>query len=498
MNPVNTEIQQFDLLIDGHFVAPSTSKYFDSINPSNEEVFAKVADASLEDMKSAILAARKAFDCGNWPKLSVQERGKYLIQIAKAIRDHAKELAELESKDVGKTIKHTTFIDVPTCAETFDYFGKVSKELESKNNRAAAPVESISEREPIGVVGAIITWNYPLIMFAWKVAPALIAGNTVIFKPSSQASVSIMYLAKLIAGVGLPEGVLNIVSIKDHAVASELIKSELVDKISFTGGTETGQDVMRLASGNTKKLTLELGGKSPNIVFADCDFETALGGTLSAIFMNQGQMCTAGSRLLLEESIYEKFLNALGEKTKKLKIGNALDYQTEFGPLANKKQLETVLTYIEKGIQEGAKLLCGGNVPEGMNQGYYIEPTIFADVKNDMSIAQEEIFGPVLSVIKFSREDEAVKIANDTKFGLAACVWSKDQKKAKRVARQLRCGTVWINTYGGFYNEAPYGGYKQSGFGRELGMDGLFEYTQCKHICTDQTPGGKPLVAGWF
>ncbi len=331
-------------------------------------------------------------------------------------------------------------------------------------------------------------------------APALAAGNTVVFKPSSTASVSILKLAQIIDEAHLPHGVVNIVASTNHAVASELIRSEEVNMISFTGGTETGQHIMKLGAESTKKLSLELGGKSPNIVFADCDFDAAIGGTMSAIFMNQGQMCTAGSRLLLEEEIYDKFLAALVEKTKALKIGVASDYETQFGPLVSRKHRDGVLKYIEKGIQEGAEVACGGKIPDGdqFKNGAYLEPTIFKNVRNKMTIAQEEIFGPVLSVIKFSNAEEAVTIANDSPYGLASMIWTKDHQKAEEVAKQIQSGIVWINTYGGFYNEASFGGYKKSGFGRELGVEGLLEYTQSKHVCTDMTPGGIPLVAGWF
>ncbi len=493
-------MKKYQLYINGQLVPSQGDKFFQSINPSSEEVFAEIADASLEDMQAAIKSAREAFDKETWRDLTVKERGAYLIQIADLIRDNAKELADLETGDTGKTIKQTTFIDVPTCADTFEYFGKVTSQLNGHINAVPAPVKSLTQREPIGVVGGIIPWNYPLIMAAWKMAPALIAGNTVVFRPSSQASVSVMKLAEIIAQVELPKGVLNIVSSKSHGVSAELIKSPLVDKISFTGGTETGREVMRAAAVNTKRLTLELGGKSPNIVFADCDFEAAVGGTMSAIFMNQGQMCTAGSRLLLDEKIHDQFLEELAKKTKALKIGAAADYETDFGPLVNKKHLEGVLAFIELGKKEGATLLCGGKIPEGgvYQKGFYLEPTIFTDVKNSMMIAQEEAFGPVLSVIKFSSVDEAIAIANDSQYGLACCIWTKDLNKASLVSKKIQAGIVWVNTYGGFYNEAPIGGCKQSGFGRELGLEGLLEFTQVKHVCIDETPGGSPLVANWF
>ncbi|MFA5089017.1 MAG: aldehyde dehydrogenase family protein [Candidatus Omnitrophota bacterium] len=490
----------FSLFINGRLRPAENNAYFESTDPSTGEVFAQVADGSVADMRQAISAARKAFEVGPWPRFSVRERGVYLSKIAGLIRENAKILADLECADTGKTIKHTTFIDVPTVADTFDYFGQATLSLEPESLSLSAPVQSNIEHEPVGVVGCLIPWNYPLIMFGWKVAPALMAGNAVILKPSQLASVSILKLAAIIERAGLPEGVLNIVATAQHQAGKELIESRAVDKISFTGGTTFGQDVMRMASANTKKLTLELGGKSPNIVFADCDFEAALGGTMSAIFMNQGQMCTAGSRLLLEEKIYDHFLNCLLEKTRKLKIGPAMSYETDFGPLISRGHRDQVLKFIGIGEKEGAHLAVGGKIPDirGREKGFYLEPAIFTGVDNQMSIAQEEIFGPVLSVIKFSDSEEAVSIANDSRYGLAACVWTKDLDKANSVARRLRCGTVWVNTYGGFYNEAPFGGYKQSGFGRELGREGLLEYTQTKHICTDRTSGGQPLVSSWF
>lgn len=497
---MTTTQETFDFLINGQLRPAANGKTFTSINPSDGEVFAYIADAGFTDMTAAIISARRAFDQGPWPRLSVRQRGAYLKRIADVIRENAKELADLESMDTGKTLKQTTFIDVPTAADTFEYFSKIDDPLISRTNPVAAPVASMTWFEPLGVVGAIIPWNYPLIMFGWKVAPALITGNTMVFRPSSTASVSIMRLARLLADTGLPEGVLNIIACSDHHVAADLVRSPDVDMVSFTGGTKTGQDLMRQAAATTKKMSLELGGKSPNIVFSDCDMEAAVGGTLSAIFMNQGQMCTAGSRLLVEETIADDFLKQLISRTNKLKIGPALDYTTDFGPLVSQKQRDQVLAYIQQGTLEGARLVCGGKVPEdgALQKGFYLEPAIFTNVTPEMVIAREEIFGPVLCVMTFSTLDQAVGLANDTPYGLASCIWTRDRNKAEMVAKRLRCGTVWVNTYGGFYNEASFGGYKQSGFGRELGVEGLLEYMQSKHVCIDETPGGRPLVSAWF
>ncbi len=494
------ELQSYLCFIDGKFIPRKDGSFFDCVNPSTGEVFAKVADAGLEDMKDAISAARRAFDDGQWSGLNPKDRGKYLARIAELIRENAKILAELEMSSTGKTLKQTTFIDVPTCAETFEYFSNAGAFLSGHDNPVAAPVKSTTVREPLGVVGCIIPWNYPLIMTAWKIAPALLAGNTVVLKPSSLASVSILKLAEIIAQANLPKGVLNIVTTTNHGVGEELAKSKSVDMISFTGGTETGKHVMQLCSQSTKKVSLELGGKSPTIIFNDCDLEAAVGGAMSAIFMNQGQMCTAGSRLLLDEKIADAFLELLIEKTKNLKIGPAQSYETDFGPLISRAHRDKVLTAIENGIKEGARVLFGGKIPtsEELKNGFYLEPTILGSVNNQMAVAREEIFGPVLVVTKFKDEEQALRFANDSPYGLAASVWTKDLVKAERVAKQLQCGTVWINTYGGFYDAASFGGYKQSGFGRELGVEGLLEYTQSKHICIDQTPGGRPLVSSWF
>lgn len=472
-----------------------TKKTIKSINPSTGETIAEFPALDAHDTEKAIKAARAAFDNGDWPKMPLIERAPYLQKIAQLIREKASDLAKLESEDTGKTIKQTTFIDIPTAASAFEYFAAAATEVKGETIPLHNPALSFTLREPLGVIGQIIPWNYPFLMAAWKIAPAIILGNTVVFKPSQLASLSSLELAKIIEETGLPKGVVNIITGTGKEVGQTLAESKLVDMISFTGGNTAGKEIMKLAASNTKKVSLELGGKSPNIVFADCDIEAAVGGAMSAIFMNQGQMCTAGSRLILEDKIYDKFIDLLVAKTKKLKIGDAASYNTDFGPLITNEHRQNVLNYIEIGKKE-AKLTTGGKILPG--KGFYIEPAIFVDVDNNARIAQEEIFGPVLSIIKFSGQDEAVKIANDTRFGLAAMVWTEDLNRANQVAAQLRCGTVWINTYGGFYNEAPFGGYKESGFGRELGKDGLLEYTQTKHVNIDLNPTGRSLVTSWF
>jgi betaine-aldehyde dehydrogenase len=493
-------MKHYQMLIDGELVEARRKGILSSINPSTGEKIADFPRASLEDCGLAIEAAREAFDNGEWPRMAFAERSIYLLKIAQLIREQARELAEIESQDTGKTNKQTTFIDVPTCADTFEYFAGVAAMLAEETVKVPAPAESRLLREPTGVVAAIIPWNYPLIMAAWKIAPALACGNTIVFKPSNLASLSILELAKIFKQAGLPHGVINVITGEGKEIGPELAANSAIDMITFTGSTAVGKEIMRLAAGNVKKIHLELGGKSPNIVFSDCDLEAAVGGTLSAIFMNQGQMCTAGSRLLLQEGIYDKFMQLLVEKTKKLKLGNAADYTTDFGPLISEEQRKRVLKYIDLGLKEKAKLVCGGKIPAGpdLKNGFFLEPTIFENADNRMTIAQEEIFGPVLAVIKFSTVEEAIALANDTSFGLAAMVWTTDQQKSDRLARSLKAGTVWINTYGGFYNEVPFGGYKQSGLGRELGQAGLVEYTQLKTIILDQSPGGKSLVSTWF
>ncbi len=488
-------MNKYHMYIDGQFCDAKSGGMLDSIDPATEEKIAVFPKADIEDLERAIASSRRAYDEGEWPRMTLQERGHYLTRIASLIREQAFDLSRIETLDTGKTIKQTTFIDIPVAANTYEYFAGAASEIKGETITLPAPAASFTLRESVGVVGAITPWNYPFLMAAWKIATSIILGNTVVFKPSKEASLSCLELARIFERAELPKGVVNIVTGEGSTLGEHLAASESVDMLSFTGSTEVGRSVMRAAASNLKKLTLELGGKSPNIVLSDCDLETAVNGSLCAIFMNQGQMCVAGSRLIVEEDIYDRFLELLVAKTKKLKVGDPKDPATDIGPLISDKQRKRVLDYIAIGKKE-ANLVAGGS--QESRKGYFVSPTIFADVTNDMRIAREEIFGPVLCVLKVKNAEEALRVANDTPYGLAAMLWTKDIAKANTMARALRAGTVWINTFGGFYNEAPFGGYKQSGFGRELGKEGLQEYTQVKHVNIDLTPGGKTLVASWF
>lgn len=488
-------MDRYQMYIDGQFCDAKSGAVLESIDPSTEAKIAAFPKADSADLDRAVAAARRAYDEGEWPRMSLPERGAYLVRIAQLIRESAYELSRIETLDTGKTTKQTTFIDIPVAANVYDYFAGAAAEIKGETISVPAPALSYTLRESIGVVGAITPWNYPFLMAAWKIASSIILGNTVIFKPSKEASLSSLELAKILHKAELPPGVVNIVTGEGSTLGHGIAASPLIDMVSFTGSTDVGREIMKTAAVNIKRLSLELGGKSPNILLADADLETAVNGSLCAIFMNQGQMCVAGSRLIVEESVYDKVVAMLVEKTKKLKIGDPKDPSTDIGPLISDKQKKRVLDYIAIGQKE-AKLVVGAQKIDG--KGYYVYPAIFADVHNNMRIAREEIFGPVLCVLKVKDAEEALRVANDTIYGLAAMVWTKDLAKASMLAKRLKCGTVWVNTYGGFYNEAPFGGYKQSGFGRELGREGLMEHTQVKHVNVDLTPGGKTLVASWF
>ncbi len=452
-------------------------------NPATGDVIAVVAEATLADGERAIRAARAAFDEGPWRSSSAHERALLLLRLADKIDEHAAELAAVDTMNNGKPLRESEF-DVTDAANCFRYYAGLATKPHGQAFDVPAPSQTFVVREPVGVCGQIIPWNYPLLMAVWKMAPALAAGNVCILKPSEVTPLSALILASLMEEVGFPPGVVNVLTGAGPVVGHLLAESHLVDKIAFTGGTVTGRSIMQAATGNLKKISLELGGKSPNIVFADADFETAVDYALYAIYVNAGQVCSAGSRLLIERSLHDRFMERLVERATRIQVGDGFDPNTEMGPLITPAHMEKVERYIATGLAEGARLLCGGKRPEGAlgQRGNYLLPTIFTDTTPDMRIVQEEIFGPVLVVQTFSDEDEAIRLANDTIYGLAAAVFTSDVAKAHRVVKQVRAGITWINTYHPTYNEAPWGGYKQSGIGRELGTFGFEEYTEVKQI----------------
>lgn len=485
--------RKWQLFIDGKFQDGESERSL--VNPANGKVLTKVAEASPSQVEEAIKAARRAFDKGPWPRLTAFERAQTLFKIAELIDANADELAELETLNGGKPLRETRY-DIADSANCFRYYaGLITKPTGTTVDVPAPSVTSIV-REPIGVCGQIIPWNYPLLMASWKLAPCLAAGNTCVLKPSEFTPLTVVRLAELLQQAGLPEGVVNIVLGDGPKVGQPIAESKLVDKIAFTGSVKTGKLIAAAALGNLKKVTLELGGKSPMIVFSDFDLDVAVDYALFAIYCNSGQVCSAGSRMIVEDSIYESFVKKMAERAQKIRVGPGLEDETEMGPLVSESQMKRVLEYIEVGKKEGAKLVTGGERLKGdkFGEGFYVSPTIFKDVKSNMRIVQEEIFGPVVVVQKFKSEEEAVELANDSDYGLAGAVFTKDITRAHKVVKQLRAGITWVNAYHNTYTECPWGGYKQSGWGRELGTFGLEAYTEVKQININLDP----IAVGWF
>jgi acyl-CoA reductase-like NAD-dependent aldehyde dehydrogenase len=475
-----------EIFVAGKWQAPLSGETYAPINPANEEPLSPVGKGDERDIDAAVAAARKAFDEGPWPKMSPHERGRIVWRLGDLIQANLDEMAKLESLCTGKTMFDSGKVEIPFAAEVFRYYAGWASKIHGETLQLRDTAFTFTLRHPVGVIGAIVPWNFPFLLSSWKLAPALAAGNTVVIKPASQTPLTALKFAQLCAEAGLPEGVLNVVTGPGGKVGMALVRDPRVDKIAFTGSTEVGKQIMREASGTLKRLSLELGGKSPNIVFADADLEAAVRGAMTGIFYNKGEVCAAGSRLFLEQSIHDEFMSKLTDRVKTFKVGDPMDKSTRMGPVVSKAQMETVLGYIEAGKREGAKLVAGGQrASVGNGKGYYVEPTIFDGVSNSMTIAREEIFGPVLSVIPFKSVEDGIAQGNATTYGLAAAVWTRDVGKALRAAKAIRAGTVWVNAYNLFDAALPFGGFKESGFGREMGSVGLDGYTEVKTVWVD-------------
>jgi aldehyde dehydrogenase (NAD+) len=468
------------LFIDNQFVDAVSGKTFETIDPSTEEVLTTVAEGDKADIDKAVAAARRAFETGPWPKMSARERGRFLLRVAGLIEKHADELARLESLDNGKPISETSAVDIPQAAEVFAYYGGWADKVYGQTIPVSESFFTYTLREPHGVCGQIIPWNFPLLMAAWKLAPALACGNTTVLKPAEQTPLTSLRLAELLLEADIPPGVVNVITGYGPTAGAALAEHMGVDKIAFTGSTEVGRIIQRAAAGNLKSCSLELGGKSPNIVFADADLDAAVKGAMTGIFFNQGEVCCAGSRLFVEEKVHDEFLELFATHASGLKVGDPLDPSTQMGAQVSEEQFTKILGYIEAGRSAGAKVVTGGG--RAKDKGYFLQPTIFDGVRADMRIAQEEIFGPVVSTLTFRDVDEVIAAGNATNYGLAAAVWTRDISKAHRAARALKAGTVWVNTYNTFDAGVPFGGYKESGIGRELGSQALDLYTQTKAV----------------
>ena len=475
------------MLIGGEWVEAASGKTFEVFNPATGDVLANVAEGDSEDIDRAVKTARAAFDTGPWTKMSPSERGRIIHKIGDLILENGDELAALETLDNGKPMGIARAADIPLAADNFHYYAGWTTKLGGETIQPSVPYmpgaqwHAYSLREPVGVVGQIIPWNFPLLMAAWKLGPALACGCAIVLKPAEQTPLSALRLGELILEAGVPEGVVNIVPGFGETAGAALAAHDEVDKVAFTGSTEVGKMIVQAAAGNLKKVTLELGGKSPNVVYADADMETAIPGAANAIFFNHGQCCAAGSRLFVEKGSYDQVLEGVAEHAKKIKVGSGLDSDTEMGPMVSQEQFERVSGYLDSGREEGAKAVAGGSPIDG--KGYFIEPTVLTETDPGMKVQCEEIFGPVVTVTPFDDVSEVPTAGNKTNFGLASGIWTSNLSKAHRTARELRAGTVWINCYNVYDAALPFGGYKESGWGREMGAEALENYTETKAVC---------------
>lgn len=456
---------------------------FPTVNPATGEVLAEVAEAGEEDVDRAVSAAREALRSKEWRGIDPHRRARLLWRLADLIEANADELATLETRDNGKTYFESRKIDVPTVVGNFRYFAGLADKVQGATIPVSGPFFNYTLREPVGVVGCIVPWNFPMNIASWKVAPALACGNAVVLKPAEQTPLTALRIGELAAEAGFPPGVFNVITGHGAKTGAALVRHPGVDAIAFTGSTEVGKTVMREAAATAKKVSLELGGKSPNVILADADLAAAVPGASTGIFYGKGEVCAAGSRILVERSVYDDFLEQFKVRSEQMSVGDPMDKKTRLGAIVSEEQLERVMSYVEAGKKDGARLLTGGERRTVDGKGYFVEATVFADVDPDMTIAQEEIFGPVAAVIPFEDFDDAVEKANRTIYGLAAGIWTRDIGKAHRLAREIQAGTIWINTYNRYDPGSPFGGYKQSGFGRDLGLDAALEkYTQTKSV----------------
>ena len=484
----STEVK-CNLFIDGAETEPQSGTYSVRENPATEKLWAEIANGRAEDIDTAVRAAERAFP--GWSRIPASERAKYLLRIAQALSDNRDRIALVNTRETGKPIRESAMVEIGGSVRTLEYYSGAHTRLNGETIQVNENQISLTIREPVGVAAHIIPWNFPLLLSFWKIAPALVAGCTMVIKPAELTSCGIFEVAKLCSEAGLPDGVLNVVPGAGSVAGQALTEHPGVSKIAFTGSTEVGKNVMKTAAGRIKRVSLELGGKAPCVVFPDADVEGAVEASLRGGFFNQGENCTAVTRLILHEDIYDEFLSAYLDRISRIKIGDPEDPETEFGAVISKQHYENVINYIEKGVSEGARIIAGGDRPAGFDKGYYIAPTVLEDVRPGSTLTREEIFGPVVCVMPFRTEQEAVTMANDVEYGLAGGIWTRDINRALRVAKAVKAGYLWVNTYGGIIPETPYGGFKQSGIGKELGAEGIDNYleTKCVNIFTGESTG---------